>query len=113
MNTAALELIEFNVFQEYNALKKILTTETPDDSNIYKQARYNILKYMINCVKNDPANGDFSSEENTKLMKEAGELLDKEGGFLSMHDDLVWSFIPNRYHREIDLMWDGIGDWQS
>jgi hypothetical protein len=31
-----------------------------------------ILKYIINCVENDPVNGDYSDENNTKLMKEAG-----------------------------------------
>ena len=109
------EAIEYNVFREHTALENIIKDpvfESRDEKDkLYKKARYNILDYIITCVTNDKENGDYCSKENMDKLKEAGEMLYKEGGMKSMHDNLVWSFIPERYHREIDTCWDGIGEW--
>lgn len=51
-------------------------------------------------------------EENNKKIIQAGHLLNEDGGDNSMRDELVWAFIPKRYHREIDMLWGGIGEWR-
>lgn len=48
--------------------------------------------------------------DRTKI-REAGEILYETEGMRGMHDELLWSFIPKTYQREIDLIWDGIGEW--
>ena len=103
--TAQEELKEYDIMNEYNALKKM------QHMDLYKSARFKILQYIINCVKADPINGDYYDKDNRKLMIEAGNELNSEGGMNSMKDNLVWAFIPKRYHREIDHLWDGIGEW--
>ena len=106
--SAVEELKEYNIMKEYNSLKSMNFPA----SDLYKSARLKILQYIINCVNADSLNGDYYNEDNRKLMIEAGNELNKEGGFASMQYNLVWSFIPKRYHREIDYMWNGIGEWR-
>ncbi len=101
---ASQELKHFNIISEYHALRQI------EDKTSFDLARMNILKYIITCVKNDPINGDYYNKENGKLIIEAGQLLNKTN---DMRDLLVWSFIPKRYHREIENYWNGIGEWMS
>jgi hypothetical protein len=108
---ATEELEEYNIVSEFNGLEKFLKMDLDPKNRLYKQARYNILKYIITCVKNDPECGDYYDDENEKILREAGEMLYKEGGMQSMHDELVWSFIPKRYRRNVDLAWNGIGEW--
>jgi hypothetical protein len=109
------EAIEYNVFREHTALQNIIkdpSFESLDEKDkLYKQARCNILEYIVASVTKDPENGDHYDATNTKKLREAGEMLYKEGGMQSMHDNLVWSFIPQRYHREIDMCWSGVGEW--
>lgn len=106
---ASQEAFEYSVFIEYNALNKIL--EKQQDN--YKLARFKILKFIINCVKFDPVDGDFEDENNNKLVQEAGQLLYNHSGMNGMHDPLVWSFIPKRFQRIIDYLWNGIGQWKA
>ncbi len=110
--TAKEELIEFNILKEYKAIHKLYTRRDNKFKNKYEKARYNILKYMINCAIYDPQNGDYYDEENNKLIKEAGKLLYEFEGMNGLYDGLVWSFIPRRYIRDIEILWDGIGDWR-
>lgn len=116
---AAHEAIEYNIFQEYNALKKYLKIyeqdgkDENDKSYCYSLGRFKTLSYMVKCIKADPQNADWYDEDNIADLKEAGRLLYKESGMKGMRDNLVWSFIPKRYHREIDIAWDGIGEWHS
>ena len=113
-DSAVMELIEYNIIQEHKGLKRFLDIpDLPEKDRQYKQARYNILTYIINCVKADPQYGDYYDEENQKLLHEAGVLLNKEGGIKSMHCPLVWSFIPKRYGENINMEWDGIGKWRA
>ena len=104
---ASQELKHFNIIPEYDALRK------KNNKNSFDIGRMKILEYIINCVKNDPINGDYYNKDNAKLMIEAGNELNKDGGERSMRDLLVWSFIPKRYHREIDNYWSGIGSWMG
>jgi|SRR5579872_5656848 len=110
---AAREAIDFNIFSEYNTLKKILEICPRDGHYDYRLGRFKTLSYMIKCIKEDPEDANWYNEENINDLKEAGQLLFKYDGTRGMHDDLVWSFIPKRYHREIDIAWDGIGNWQA
>ncbi len=111
--SALAELIEYNVFEEY---KGILTNPLANPNTIYAQARLLVYRYIITMVMKDPygANAELTREEY-KLSREeltrAGKLLHKEGGMESMHDPLLWSFIPKSFHHEIDTNFSGIGDW--
>lgn len=109
---AKAELKEYNIIEEYEALKNLLKKKLNHKDRLYKQARFNLLQYIITCVEHDENQGNYYSEENKQLAVEAGKMLFEEGGMNSMHDMLVWSFIPRRYHREIDYFFDGIGEWK-
>jgi len=111
--TAKEELEEYNIMPEYNALTEFLKLDLQPKDRLYKQARHNILKYIIISVENDPKHGSYYSEETQQLITQAGQMLYEEGGMRSMHDPLVWSFIPKRYGRDIDCAWDGIGEWKA
>jgi hypothetical protein len=110
MPTAKEELEIYSIMTECRALHKY---KSQRELSKFDLARYYMLKYIIKCALKDPVCGDYSDKENTELMKEAGRLLNEDGGLSSMHDGLVWSFVPRRYHREIDLMWDNIGEWKA
>lgn len=72
-----------------------------------------MLRFVINCVKNDPQNGDYWDDQCHTLLKDAGTLLFQFDGMDGMHDRLAWSFIPPRYHRHIECAWRGIGSWKA
>lgn len=108
--TASQELKEFNIIREFNGLKKLLQQDDVYNKN-YKQARYNILLYIINSVKHDHINGDYYDKENNQLVIDAGHLLYNYDGIKGMEDEFVWSFIPKRYHNDINYLWNGIGEW--
>jgi len=107
---AAREAIDYNIYKEYNAIKKFM--EKTEQSK-YTIARFKILGYMIKCIEADPENGDWYDEDNMKQLKEAGRMLYEEDGMNGMNDTLVWSFVPKRYMREIDMAWNNIGLWRS
>jgi len=111
--TAKEELKEFNIQKEYKAIHKLYIARDNKFKNKYEEARYKILKYMITCTINDPQNGDYYDEKNNNLIKEAGNLLYEFEGMDGLHDGLVWSFIPRRYVRDIEILWNGIGNWRS
>ena len=110
---AIQELFEFDIFNELNGL--IFYIKCAEDrgpkgeDDLYKIGRKGILEYIITCVENDPINGDYFTPENKQLMIKSGQSLYKSGGIDDMKDNLVWSFIPKRYGREIDQFWNGIG----
>ena len=76
---------EFNIITEFHGLRKLLQIDGVTTKD-YKQARYNILQYIINCVKHDHVNGDYSNTVNDQLIIDAGHLLysfdGMEGSFL-------------------------------
>jgi len=111
---AVLELFEYNIFEEYDALKRLVKcAEELGKKDMYKIARMKIFEYILNCVKGDPINGDVYSAENEQLLKDARKILYDTDGMDGMHDRLLWSFVPKRYHREINMSWDGIGKLRS
>jgi len=112
---AALELFEFNIFKEYDALKRLVGVDEARGKikDAYKIARMKIFEYILNCVKDDPIEGDYYNEENIQLLKDAGKMLYDSKGMKGMYDEMLWSFIPDRYRRPIDMAWDGIGEWQG
>jgi hypothetical protein len=69
-----------------------------------------MLEYVINCVRNDKENGDYYSEENNKIATKGGLLLYESGGTEEMYNVLL-TWIPKRYRNEINVKWDGIGEW--
>ncbi|MCK4968239.1 MAG: hypothetical protein KAS12_04225 [Candidatus Aenigmarchaeota archaeon] len=116
-NSALMEACEKNIFQEYGKLDYFVKNEkfSSQKQKLYHTARYLILDYIITYIKNDPINANYGnnySDQRDKIV-DAGNMLNEEGGKDSMNDFLVWSFIPKRYHREIDNFWDGIGRWLS
>ena len=117
--TAKDELQEFNIFTEYKDISKLLkqyeNQAMPKDVLI-KQAEHKILKYVITCAIRDPINGDYASEDNNNLLREAGNILNDCGGINNMRECVeyfVIPFIPRRYRRDIDMLWDNIGDWRA
>ena len=117
--TAKDELQEFNIFTEYKDISKLLkqyeNQAMPKDVLI-KKAEHKILKYVITCAIRDPINGDYASEDNNNLLREAGNILNDCGGINNMRECVeyfVIPFIPRRYRRDIDMLWDNIGDWRA
>ncbi len=100
------EAVEYNIFREYNGIKK---------NKSYEKSKYShglmlILEYVINCVNNDKEKGDYYSKENDEIAKKGGRLLYESGNIETMHEVLL-TWIPKRYRSEINLKWDGIGEW--
>ncbi|CAH6419122.1 Hypothetical protein HVR_LOCUS316 [uncultured virus] len=110
--SATKEAIRCNLFTEYEALKDKLY-------NDFQRGRFLVLKGVVSMIKFDPAYGDKRgnmSEEDIQYWKdlhtdivEGGKLLYKFDGMAGMRDPLVWLFIPQRFHRDIDMKWSGIG----
>ena len=107
------EIEKYNIQREYDAISKIIEHRKPEPISKYKMGRYKILQYILECVKHDPSNGDWFNDENIKVLKEAGKLLYEFDKMDGMNDGLVWSFIPRRYHSDINYAWNGIGEWRS
>jgi hypothetical protein len=101
------ELYEFNIVNKYNRLEKI-----KDKLNNYDKAVYIICEVLIDNVNHDKHNGDYYSEKNNSKIKEAGKLLYSYDGNSVMRD-VLFAWIPKRYRREIEYLWDGIGEWYA
>lgn len=102
------EAVDYNIFREYNGIKK---------NKSYEKSKYShglmlMLEYVINCIKHDKENGDYYSEDNNKIAIKGGQLLYESGNTDTMHEVLL-TWIPKRYRNEINMKWDGIGEWQS
>lgn len=108
LEAAVSEAIDYKVFAEYVKLKNKLQAARQGP---YQLARFKILRYIISCVKNDPEKGEYFHEEQLVELKDAGKMLYKHNGMDGMRDSFVWANIPQRYHKEIDVAWDGIGEW--
>jgi hypothetical protein len=105
--TPTQELYEYNIIREYARLEK-----NKDNLCTYDKAIYLLCEVIIDCVSHDRENGDYVSEENNEKIKKAGEFLNLHNGYNGMHDVLL-SWVPKRYRREFDLLWDGIGEWRG
>lgn len=125
-NVAYREAFEINLFSEYWALKTVYGKKDASDLGSarpgYQRARRKMYRALVSMVEADPVAADepeLRSIEATKRaekfrrdIRTAGEMLHAIGGMEKMHDGLLWSFIPRRYHRDIDYIWDGIGEWR-
>ena len=112
--TAKEELEEMNIKQEYKGLLRLYKLRDYRFIDKQEEARFKILKFIITSAIYDPLNGDYYSEENNKLIEDAGELLYEYGGM----DEMLyimneWDFIPKRYKGSIDYLWDEIGEWKG
>ena len=113
-HTAKEELDLFNIVSHLNDIKNTLK-----DSPIHHlelQAKQHILTYIITCATHDPEEGDYYNKKNKQRIIDAGKLIDKNGGLLSMRlffEHWIRQNVPRRYHREIELYWDGIGGWRG
>ena len=118
-NKALHEALEYNLLQEYKAMLSLLEDSPVAQNTLYRRARRSIYEGIIGMIMLDPVAGDLplgKEEEWDKLRAliiEGGRLLNQEGGMDSMHSPLVFCFIPDRYHKDIDLMWHGIGKWRA
>ena len=109
--TAKEELIEYNIIKEYKGIYEFCNLRGGELYDKYEEVRYKILKWILTCATYDPENGDYSNDKNDELVKDAGKLLYEYDKMEGMRDDLVWMFIPERYRRNIDYLWNGIGEW--
>lgn len=109
--TAYDEATRYNVFTEYNAIMGHINAGRK--LNNYDYARATLLRYVITAVEKDPESGDHTDKQQVDQVRKAGRLLNKTGGIEAMRDPLLWSFIPRRYHREIEHYWNNIGEWRA
>ena len=56
-----------------------------------------------------PNDSEYTENEKA-IIKQAGEMLNKEG---LMNSEEFWRFIPKPIHSEISFFWNGIGDWRD
>lgn len=113
---ALCDIVLTSLLEEYLMVKHIVNTNqlkgANDDDKCIVLSRYNAYQYIIECIKGDPSRGDICvSEASREKMKIAGEFLHKSGGKQLMFN-FVYNKIPQIFHREIDYIWDGIGDWK-
>jgi hypothetical protein len=105
---------ELAVLQLIN--KTILATK-------FSRGRESLYSGLVDMIRMDPDRADMpynmTADEKARWdvaiekIKEGGRLLLSENGYESMTDPLVWSFIPRRLCRDVDMYWDGIGGWSS
>ncbi len=118
-NETLREALAANLFQEFAVLCNVRETCLND----FSKGRMLTYKGAIGLILMNPVNGDSwddmtdDEEEKRKTfqeyIKEGGRLLNKDGGFSSMSDPLVFAFVPRFVRREIEMLWDGIGSWRS
>jgi hypothetical protein len=111
------DIVKYSIIEKYIMSQKIFESkqfkEFSEKKKCYIFGMYNSLKYMIECVIYDPQRGDFSNDENDKLMKLAGNFFLKYDGNTNLMHYYLNNEIPIIFHRQIDYLWDGIGDWKA
>lgn len=107
------EAVDINLFREYNAMKK------SNNKSDYHLGRLYVYEGIIKFIRNNTETGDINdhSDEQVKIMNDAHNLIKKGGELLNKSDcmncPLFWSFIPNRFHRNVDLCFNNIGRWRA
>jgi hypothetical protein len=87
---AVQELFEYNIFPELNGLNRLIEcAKLRGETDLYKIGRRGILEYIIQCVENEPVNGNYFTQDNKQLMVESGKILNKSGGI----QDMIWRMI--------------------
>jgi hypothetical protein len=110
---AIREAVQCNLFKEYKGVAKY------KDQSDFQAGRYLVFQAIVDMLRLNPDTGDSYEEmtdresqewRDTRIkIRQGGELLNKGG---DMYDPLVWSFIPSRFHADLDANWDGVGDWR-
>ena len=109
--TAVKEANKMNLFKEYRALKKY------KKHSDFQLGRYLVFEGVIDMLRFDPENGDMKeimSEQDIEYWDTVYGKIIEGGKFLSMSeqglfDPLLWLFIPQRFHREIEIKWSFAG----
>ena len=104
--TAEQELKAYNIYSTYEVLSKKKEKSKDDLALLY------LCEYLINCVEHDPKEGDYYNEVNNDIMRRAGLLLNEIDGKAYMMDALL-AYVPKRYRRSVEHIWDGIGGWRA
>lgn len=108
-----MALHELDTFDIINKCKSMKAKVILKSIDFYEQALYCVFKAIIEMVSNNPIDGNYMSDGVVSNFKKAGQLLFKGGGEDAMYNPKFWSFIPKRYHLDIDCAFDGIGEWKS
>jgi hypothetical protein len=96
-------------FQEMlQELEGIKNREEP--LGTYQEARLLIYSALAQCWEDREKIIDPQIE---KQIKDAGEMLYQYGGMKALHDELLWYFIPKPLGGEIEIIWNGIGEWKA
>ena len=117
-------------FEEYLAL-----TQSPEPTELYQQMLrelkgLTLIQQMAKEKGRDLSDFDkarlilFSAlsqcwDDRYKILdpeienqiKQAGRMLYDFDGMKGMHDELVWAFLPKSLGGEVEIIWNGIGDW--
>ena len=113
-NTALHEALKQNLLQEYQALVTFAKEKGERESDFAKGRRLT-FEGITGMIKLDPMRGNAGDcpEDDAfrDTIREGGILLNRDGGMRSMKDPLVFSFIPRRFHGDLNHLWDGIGEW--
>lgn len=110
-NTLLHKALAYNLFQEYQALK------TTAKKSVFDKGRETLYEGVIDFIfmESKPTDDSFKnfisaySLAKTKIIN-AGHLFHKDD---SMGDPFVFSFIPEELHRDVDMLWHGIGSWKG
>ncbi len=104
--TAEQELKAYHIYSTYEVLSKKKEESKDDLALLY------LCKCLMNCVENDPKEKVYHNEANDNTMRRAGLLLDELDGKAYMMDALL-AYVPKRYRRSVEHIWDGIGGWRA
>ena len=117
-------------FEEYLAL-----TQSPEPTDLYQQMLRELKGLTLRQQMAEEKGGDLSDFDKARLIlfsalsqcwddrykildpeienqiKQAGRMLYDFDGMEGMHDELVWAFLPKSLGGEVEIIWNGIGDW--
>lgn len=110
-NKALHEALEYNLFQEYEALRQTSEKRT---LSTFARGRMLVYRGIIDAILFDPVKGDMrenmsaADNEHWRLIKQNW----RDGGSVLAQDSPtalqelgVWSFIPRRFRRDIECEW--------
>ncbi len=99
---------------KYLKISKQLTHECNKSFPDFNEARLILFSALSQCF--DHNNKEKIIEriidpEIENQIKKAGRMLYEYNGSKGMRDTLVWHFIPKSLGGEVEILWNGIGDW--
>lgn len=112
-NRTLHQALEYNLFQEYEALRQ------RQDNTDFQRGRLLLFRGIVRAILFDPVNGDMRknmSGEEQKLWneirqdwREGGKNLVRDSREALMDPWAVWSYVPEWFHREVQLEWEHMG----